>query len=246
VSDTVATIAQLYLYPVKSMAGIPVQEAHVGLDGILGDRQYSFVRAERAASNSFSWMTARESAQMLLYKPHFKQMPTPEQPEPPVQVRTPVGSEREVNDPALRKELASHAREPLFLLKSARGIFDCQHVSMFSLASVSALEAEAGCPIDPRQFRANIYMEPKSGQPFDEEKWSGYLLQLGDEALTGVTQRDSRCMMVNLDPESGKQDSRVLRSIAKGHQGQAGIYANVVRPGVIRVGDPIRLVAKPG
>jgi uncharacterized protein YcbX len=48
-SDAVATIAQLYLYPVKSMAGIPVQEAHVGLDGILGDRQYSFVRAERIA-----------------------------------------------------------------------------------------------------------------------------------------------------------------------------------------------------
>ena len=48
-SDAVATIAQVYLYPVKSMAGIPVQEAHVGLDGILGDRQYSFVRAERIA-----------------------------------------------------------------------------------------------------------------------------------------------------------------------------------------------------
>jgi uncharacterized protein YcbX len=244
--DPIATIAQLYIYPVKSMAGIPVQEAHVGLDGILGDRQYSFVRADRAASNSFPWMTARESAGMLLYKPHFTHLPTPEQPEPPVQVRMPGGPEREVNDPALREELASQAREPLFLLKSARGIFDCQHVSVFSLASVGALAAEAGCPIDPRQFRANVYMEPKSGQPFDEEKWSGGLLQFGSEVLTGVTQRDPRCMMVNLDPETGKQDPRVLRAIAKGHQGQAGIYANVVRPGVIRVGDSIRLVTKPG
>jgi uncharacterized protein YcbX len=243
-SVAVATIAQLYIYPVKSMAGIPVQEAYVGLDGILGDRLYSFVRAERAASNSFPWMTARESARMLLYKPRFTQLPTPEQPEPPVQVRTPEGPEREVNDPVLREELASQAREPLFLLKSARGIFDCQHVSVFSLASVGALAAEAGCPVDPRQFRANVYMEPVSGQPFDEEKWPGYLLQLGSEVLTGVTQRDPRCMMVNLDPETGKQDPRVLRAIAKAHQGQAGIYANVVRPGVIRVGDPIRLVAK--
>jgi uncharacterized protein len=130
-------------------------------------------------------------------------------------------------------------------LKSARGIFDCQHVSVFSLATVGALAAEAGCAIDPRQFRANVYIEPVSGQPFDEETWLGCLLQMGNEVLTGVTQRDPRCVMVNLDPESGKQDSRVLRSIAKGHQGQAGIYANVVRAGVIRVGDPIRLVAKP-
>ena len=239
-SDVVATIAQLYLYPVKSMAGVPVQEAHVGLDGILGDRQYCFVRTDQAASNSFPWMTARQSSRMLLYKPHFTQPPTPEQPEPPVRVRMPGGPECEVNDPVLREELASQAGQPLFLLKSARGIFDCQHISVFSLASVGALAAEAGCPIDPRRFRANVYMQPVSGQPFDEETWPGSLLQLGSEVLTGVTQRDPRCMMVNLDPESGSQDPRVLRAVAKGHQGQAGIYLNVVRPGVIRVGDRIR------
>jgi uncharacterized protein YcbX len=216
-SDLVATIAQLYLYPIKSMAGIAVQEAHVGLDGILGDRQYSFVRADQAASNSFPWMTARESARMLLYKPHFAQPPTPEQPEPRVRVLMPGGPEREVNDRVLREELASQAGQSLFLLKSARGIFDCQHVSVFSLATVGALAAEAGCAIDPRQFRANVYIEPVSGQPFDEETWPGCLLQMGNEVLTGVTQRDPRCVMVNLDPESGKQDSRVLRSIAKGH-----------------------------
>jgi uncharacterized protein YcbX len=182
---------------------------------------------------------------MLFYKPHFTQLPTPAQPEPTVQVRTPEGRDRDVNDPDLREELASRAQEPLFLLKSARGIFDCQHLSVFSLASVGALAAEAGCPIDPRQFRANIYMEPAGRRPFEEEKWPSYLLQLGNEVLAGVTQRDSRCMMVNLNLETGTQDARVLRTIAKGHQGQAGIYANVVKPGVIRVGDPIRLVAKP-
>jgi hypothetical protein len=243
-SDAIATIAQLYLYPVKSMAGIPVQEAHVGLDGILGDRQYTFVRAEQAASNSFPWMTARESTRMLLYKPQLAQMPTPEKPEPPVQVRTPAGPVREINDTALREELANSAGQSLLLLKSARGIFDCQHVSVFSLATVGALAAEAGCAIDPRQFRANVYMEPASGRPFDEEKWAGCLLQIGSEVLTGVTQRDPRCMMINLDPESGKQDPRVLRTVAQRHQGQAGIYANVIRPGLVRVGDPIRLIEK--
>jgi uncharacterized protein YcbX len=244
-SEAVATVAELFIYPVKSMAGIPVQQAHVGLDGILGDRQYSFVRAEQAARNSFPWMTARQSARMLLYRPVFTELPTPEQPEPGVQVMTPEGGRRDVNDSALREELASHAKEPLFLLKSGRGIFDCQHLSVFSLASVAALSAEAGCSIDRRQFRANVYMKPLSDRPFDEEKWSGYLLQIGDEVLTGVAQRDTRCMMVNLDPESGNQDPRVLRSIAKSHQGQAGIYLNVVKAGAIGVGDAIRLVPKP-
>jgi uncharacterized protein YcbX len=243
--ETIATIAQLYLYPVKSMAGIPVEEAHVGLDGIVGDRQYSFVRAQQAARNSFPWMTARASARMLLYKPEFRQAPTPSEPEPAVMVRTPEGNLLEAGDATLLERLAGDAAEPLFLLRSARGIFDCQHVSLFSLASVRALAEEAGGPIDPRQFRANVYMEPASGQPFDEETWGGYLLQIGDHVLTGVTQRDPRCMMVNLDPESGNQNPQVLRTISQGHEGQAGLYVNVIRPGVIRVGDSIRRVPKP-
>jgi uncharacterized protein YcbX len=243
-AETIATISELYIYPVKSMAGISVHEAHVGLDGILGDRQYSFVRSDQAARNSFPWMTARESARMLLHKPEFTQPPSPDQPEPPVKVRTPEAEVRDASDPVLCEELARKMGHPLFLLRSNRGMFDCQHISLFSLTSLQALAAEAGSPIDRRQFRANVYLEPVSGRPYDEEKWIGCLLQIGDEALLGVTQRDARCMMVNLDPDSLDQNPRVLKTIAQGHQGRSGIYANVVRTGVIRVGDPIRLVSK--
>ena len=243
-SETIASVVELYIYPVKSMAGIAVDQAHVGLDGILGDRQYSFVRADQAAHNSFPWMTARESAQMLRHKPQFAQAPTPDEPEPPVEVRMPEGGVRQAGDPAFCEELAGKVGRPLFLLKSARGIFDCQHISLFSLASVRGLAAEAGCPIDRRQFRANVYLEPASGRAFDEESWSPCLLQIGDGLLIGVTKRDTRCMMVNLDPESGDQSPQVLKTIAQRHQGQAGIYANVVRPGVIRIGDPIQLISK--
>lgn len=242
-SNAIATVAELFLYPVKSMAGVAIEEAHVGLDGLLGDRNYSFVRADQAARNSFPWMTARESARMLLYKPEFAAHPTPDHAEPSVKVRTPEGDLHDAGDSALREELVAKMGHPLFLLRSARGVFDCQHVSLFSLATVGALAAEAGCPIDRRQFRANVYLEPASGQPFEEEAWTRCLLQNGD-AIIGVTQRDSRCMMVNLDPESATQNPKVLKTVAQGHQGQVGIYANVVRPGVIRAGDPIRMISK--
>jgi len=241
-STTIATVAELAIYPVKSMAGIPVREAHVGLDGILGDRQYSFVLSEKAARSSFPWMTARESARMLLYKPEFEQMPTPDKAEPALRVRTPDGDVRDIHDEALREELASKSERQIFLLRSARGIFDCQHISLFSLASVKGLAEESGASIDRRQFRANVYLEPASGKAFDEESWTNYLLQIGDEVLLGVMQRDTRCMMVNLDPDTGSVDHRVLKTVQK-HQGQAGIYANVVRPGTIRVGDAIRIHA---
>lgn len=243
-SDHLATIAHLYFYPVKSMAGIPMNEAHIGLDGVLGDRQYAFVRADQAATSSFPWMTARQSSQMLRYQPQLAQMPAPELPEPAVQVRTPQGHVREIDDPALRDEVASLAGQPLFLLKSNRGNFDCQHLSLFSLPSVEALAAEAGCAIDSRQFRANIYMEPVSSRPFEEESWAGSLLQIGDSALIGVTKRDTRCMIANLNPENGEQNPAVLKTIVQRHEKRAGLYANVFRGGLIRVGDEIRLVAK--
>jgi hypothetical protein len=106
-TDTVATVAKLSLYPVKSMAGMPVEEAHVGLDGVLGDRQYSFVRASHAAKSSFPWRTARESSRMLVYKPEFTQSPSPEQPEPPVKVRTPEGELCDPGDSHLAEELTA-------------------------------------------------------------------------------------------------------------------------------------------
>jgi MOSC domain-containing protein len=240
---TIATVAGLSLYPVKSMSGTPVQEAHVGLDGILGDRLYSFVRAEQAAKSSFPWMTARESARMLLYRPRFTKVPTQEDPEPPVEVTTPDGDLCKAGDPRLTEEISRNTGYSLFLLKSARGIFDCQHVSVFSLASLRALATEAGCSIDPGQFRANIYIEPASERAYEEEGWTSYLLQIGAEVILAVTQRDARCMMVNINPETGAQDPRVLKTIAQRHQGQVGIYSNVVRPGTIRVGDAIRRVS---
>src|SRR5262249_24907896 len=147
-SDTIASVAELFIYPIKSMAGVPVQQAYVGLDGILGDRQYSFVRADQAARNSFPWMTARQSARMLLYKPRFTELPAPDQAEPAVEVRTPEGAVREVGHPELCEQLTSAMGHSVFLLKSGRGIFDCQHISICSLASVSALSTEAGCAID--------------------------------------------------------------------------------------------------
>ncbi len=240
-SNIIATVAKIYLYPVKSMAGMSLDQAHVGLDGLLGDRQYAFVRADHAASNGFPWMTGRQNTRMVLYKARFVEAPTLEGPEPSAEVQTPAGNVYAPGDPLLREELARDGKEPVFLLKSARGNSDCQHVSLCNLATVQALSEDAGT-IDHRQFRSNIYMDLASGQPFDEESWAGSLLQIGDEVRIGVTKRDGRCMMVNLDPDTATQNPKVLRTIVQRHEGQAGVYANVIRRGMIRVGDPIKLL----
>jgi MOSC domain-containing protein len=243
--DIIATVEKLYLYPVKSMAGSPVDEAHVGLDGIFGDRQYAFVQADKADKNSFPWMTARENARMLSYVPRFERLPTADEREPALRVETPDGRVTEVADAALREELAGPDGRPMYLLKSARGVFDCHHLSLFSLASVRALSEEAASAIDHRQFRANVYAEPVNGRAFDEERWTDCLLQIGEQVLTSVAQRDPRCMMINLNPQTGEQNPKVLKTVAQRHGGDAGLYLTVIRPGVIRRGDAIRQIPIP-
>src|SRR4051794_17120163 len=104
-AEIIGKVAKLYVYPVKSMAGIEVQEAHVGIDGMLGDRQYAFVQSEKAATSPFPWMTARESARMLAYQPQFAEPLGPGKAAPAVRVRTPDGQIREASDPALLEEL---------------------------------------------------------------------------------------------------------------------------------------------
>ncbi len=242
-SDFVATVEKLYLYPVKSMAGIALEEAHVGLDGITGDREYAFVQADKADKSIFPWMTARENSRMLLYQPVLEQPPAAENSERTLRVKTPEGRLTEISDATLREEVAGGRR--ISLMRSFRAMTDCQHLSLFSLATVRALSRESESEIDHRQFRANFYVEPRSGQAFEEERWVNCLVRIGDRVLASVVQRDTRCMMINMDPETGVQNPKVLRAVAQQHGGDAGLYLTVVRPGVIHTGDPIRLIPLP-
>jgi uncharacterized protein len=57
-----------------------------------------------------------------------------------------------------------------------------------------------------------------------------------------VLERDPRCKMITLDPDTGREDARVLRHIMKAHDGTAGVYAAVLVEGVVRKSDPILLL----
>ena len=65
--------------------------------------------------------------------------------------------------------------------------------------------------------------------------------------LVAVTKQDARCRMTTRNPDTGVRDFDTLRAI-KDYRGlrngksiDFGVYADVVQPGVIRVGDPVEL-----
>jgi uncharacterized protein YcbX len=146
----------------------------------------------------------------------------------------------------LKAELVDRFGRDLDLMKLNNGIFDDAAISVISLSTIAGVGREAGLELDRRRFRANIVVETDRSEPFDEDEWVGRMVVFGDsdpQPAASVTSRDLRCMMINLDPETAEQDARVLKTVARLNQSNAGVYATVVRSGRIHVGDRVSLVS---
>ena len=88
-------------------------------------------------------------------------------------------------------------------------------------------------------------LETRDREPFLEDWWVGGTLVFGDREprpAVSVTVRDVRCMMINLDPDTGTQDARVLKTVVRLNKNNAGVYGTVVQTGTIRVGDLVSLI----
>jgi uncharacterized protein len=259
----VGRVASLWRYPVKSMRGEQLQQAYIGFAGVYGDRLYAF--RSSAAPKGFPYLTGREQEQLLLYRPVFRDMEqmskppnlaeaagiqpglTPVYAEPAssmVDVETPAGDKLAIDDPRLIDRLREGIRErhELTLLRSDRAMTDCRPISMFSIQTVEQLGEEIGMNLDKRRFRANIYLDLESGSAFCENDFVGHTLQIGDKVIIAVTDRDPRCKMITLDPDTAQQNPGVMRHIARAHDGKAGVYGAVLVEGIIRSGDQIELM----
>jgi uncharacterized protein YcbX len=75
-----------------------------------------------------------------------------------------------------------------------------------------------------------------------EEDCVGRSLRLGPKVVIRVLERDSRCVLITLDPDTGVAEPRILKQVAQTHQGQAGVYGAVLAEGVIHRGDTVELL----
>jgi uncharacterized protein len=219
-----------------------------------------------AAPEGFPYLTAREQQLLLRCRPRFlsqdrmaappnlaaaeKIAPgiTPLYAEPAdlmVEVVTPSGEVFSIDDPRLINRLCEGQREGLrlSLIRSERALTDCRPISLISVQTARQLSDEVGAPLDKRRFRANLYADLDEACGFGENAWVGHRLRIGDKAVIAVLERDPRCKMITLDPDTGQANPEVIRRVTKDHDGTAGVYAAVLVEGTIRRGDAITLVA---
>ena len=94
--------------------------------------------------------------------------------------------------------------------------------------------------VDRRRFRPNILIEGVEG--LAEQAWPGGSLRIG-ETVIGVKKRRGRCVMTTYDPDTLEQDPSVLRRVIRELGGRLGLDCYVVRGGRLAVGDHVELLA---
>jgi uncharacterized protein len=211
-------VEELWRYPVKSMRGELLQEAEVLKTGIRGDREIVVVSTSRNRI-----ITSRTHHPLL-------------------------GLQGGISPETHEATINGHAwgsPEARVLVEEAVGEkVQLEHIAGTERFDVLPLlvatdGAIAAMGVDRRRFRPNIFIGGVEG--LAERQWERKQIRIGEVTIYAAQLR-ARCVMTTYDPDTLKQDRNVLFRIVKEFDGTMALDCSVVKPGRIRVGDPVTVV----
>ena len=209
-------VAELWRYPVKSMAGERLPAADLTPEGIPGDRGlYVVDRRGRIVS-------ARTRPGLLR-----------------LHARLDEAGEPLVHDWPWRSGPVERTVEALAgpgaHLVRPEGLerFDMLPLMIATDGAVAALG------VDGRRLRPNLVIGGVPG--LAEREWGGRQLRVG-EAVIGLRDLRERCVITTFDPDTVAQDVEVLKRINREFTGRFALNGWVSEPGRVAVGDRVELL----
>jgi uncharacterized protein YcbX len=204
----------LWRYPVKTLAGVPLDTAELLPSGIPGDR-IVHVRGPEGIR------TSRRHHLLLGLKGTLG---------PDGQARVDGHAWRSAEALALVRRAAGKDA----WLEAYDGVlrFDVLPLLVATDGAVAAFGR------DVRRLRPNILIGGVSGM--DETRWPGGKLHIGG-AVVRLDSLRGRCPMTTVDPDTLERDPEVLKDIGRRFGGRLALNAEVLLPGTIRVGDRVEL-----
>jgi uncharacterized protein YcbX len=142
-----------------------------------------------------------------------------------------------VGNPALDEELSTAMGTRVQVLPEG-GVphQDAAGVSLVGRASLRWCADRWGGSADVRRTRSNLLLE--TDEPFVEESWVGREIGIGSTRLR-VTGAAPRCRMVDVDQDGVQTGTRWLQHLGAVRGLDLAVYAEVVEPGLISVGDVV-------
>ena len=209
-------VAEIWRYPVKTMAGEKLQRVRIGPLGLEGDR---VVHVEDAHERL---ITSRTHPRFLGHKGTLGLDGEP------------LVDGRPWNSPEVGAEVVGIVGPGAKLVR-----FDgAERFDVLPLL-VATDGAIAAFGHDLRRLRPNIVIGGVEG--LTEREWPGGCLRIG-KVLIGVQNLRLRCIITAYDPDTLVKDEEVTRSIYRRFEGKLALDCSVIEGGEIAVGDEVQLV----
>ena len=209
-------VAEVWRYPVKTMAGEKLQRVRIGPLGIEGDR---VVHVEDAHERV---ITSRTHPRFLGHKGTLGLDGEP------------LVDGRPWNSPEVAAEVVD-------IVGPGAKLVRYDGVARFDMLPllVATDGAIAAFGHDLRRLRPNIVIGGVKG--LTEREWPGGCLRIG-KVLIGVRDLRLRCIMTAYDPDTLVKDEEVTRSIFQRFDGKLALNCSVIEGGEIAVGDEVQLL----
>ena len=209
-------VAELWRYPVKSMAGERLREVNLTALGLDGDR---IVHIENARGRV---VTARTHPKLLGHSAVLDAQGEP------------LVDNRAWRDPSVTADIEHIVGSGARLVRDDGGRrFDILPLLVATDGAIAAFGYNG------RRLRPNLVIGGVQG--LTERTWEGKNLRIGD-VLIALADLRGRCVMTTFDPDTLAQDRRVLQSIVDRFDGRLALNAEVVRAGHVREGDGVELI----
>ena len=227
-------IERLWRYPVKSLLGESCQQLSVDWRGVAGDRWYAI------RDNRGKFASGKNTRRFCKIKNLFDFQAQYDEAVPLIMF--PDSRVVRGNDPSIDRELSNALEQPVTLVEEKQiSHFDAESLHIITTASLRWLKSLLPQSIiDERRFRPNLLIDVP-GEGLTEHNWRGKRLLIGDELEIEITELTERCIMTTLRQQQLPQDSQIMKTISKNLQHNFGIYAKVVKTGMVQIGDRIMI-----
>lgn len=221
-------LESLWIYPVKSCAGIPQENLEITNNGILWDRQWMIVDeagqflTQRQLPLMSQVLTALSPTALILRIDNYAfEIPFNKKMTETRKVKVWENLvDAWIEDPLIDLQLSGFLGKSVQLVRSLKcqrpndiHFADSGPLHLVNLDSLQALNKELASPIEIGRFRANIIVSGLG--PFGEDQLTDF--KLGEIQLS-VLKPCIRCNIINIDPSTGiKIKSEPLQKLTQMH-----------------------------